>query len=48
MGMGKNINFSRDTDQIILADCDRTVNQMVNQLGWEAEFRSIKNEEMVI
>jgi len=48
MGMGKNINFSRETDQIVLADCDKTVNQLVAQLGWEAEFNSLKNEEMVI
>ena len=48
MGMGQNIDFSRETDQIFQQDCDQTVKFMVEKLGWEEDWRKIKNEEMFL
>jgi len=46
MGMTQNIDFTKSTDQMILADCDKTVKEFVAKLGWENEWDKIKNEEM--
>lgn len=48
MGMGKNIDFSRPTDHMILDYCDKTVVDIVKQLGWEKEWEEITTKELFL
>ena len=48
MGMGKNIDFSRPTDHMILDYCDKAVVDIVKQLGWEKEWEEITTKELFL
>jgi len=48
MGMGKNIDFSRQTDHMILDYCDKAVVDIVKQLGWEKEWEEITTKELFL
>ena len=41
MTMGANVDFSRETDLVLLGDCDDTVRQLADRLDWREELENI-------
>ena len=41
MTMGANVDFSRETDLVMLGDCDDTVRKLADQLDWREELENI-------
>ena len=41
MTMGANVDFSRETDLVLLGDCDDTVRQLADKLDWRQELENI-------
>lgn len=46
MGLGQNIDFSRETDLICKEKCDEITSKMVQISGWSSDFDRIKNQTM--
>ena len=41
MNMGANVDFSRDTDLVLLGDCDDTVRKLADQVDWREDLEKI-------
>lgn len=46
MGLGQNIDFSRDNDIIIQEKCDEVSSKIVKMSGWESDFAQIQNQTL--
>lgn len=42
LGMGRSIKFDEPKDLILLADCDKTVRDICDRVGWSEEIDKIK------
>ena len=41
MNMGANVDFSRDTDLVLLGDCDNTVRKLADKVDWKEDLEKI-------
>ena len=46
LNMAANVDFSRGSDMVMLGDCDKTVQNVCDKLGWKEDLEKIEVQNL--